>query len=68
KIYKVTVDGSEKYTKADGTLGEEADKAAITGTSITGLENGKTYKVEEDTSSPISTIGRLIVKFTNLIK
>ncbi|WP_227863254.1 cell wall-binding repeat-containing protein, partial [Clostridioides sp. ES-S-0049-02] len=47
KIYKVTVDGNEKYTKADGTLGEEADKAAITGTEITGLENGKTYKVEE---------------------
>ncbi|MGO0986206.1 hypothetical protein ACTPEW_09730, partial [Clostridioides difficile] len=68
KIYKVTMDGNVKYTKADGTLGEEVDKAALTGTSITGLENGKTYKVEEDTSSPISTIGRLIVKFTNLVK
>ncbi|MCC0705404.1 hypothetical protein IC213_20555, partial [Clostridioides sp. ES-S-0049-02] len=68
KIYKVTVDGNEKYTKADGTLGEEADKAEIIGTEITGLENGKTYKVEEYTSSPISTIGRLIVKFANLVK
>ncbi|MGX4276460.1 hypothetical protein ACWJXT_19215, partial [Clostridioides difficile] len=31
----------------DGTLGEEGEKAALTGTSITGLVNGKTYKVEE---------------------
>ncbi|NJA12007.1 hypothetical protein GSQ25_03585, partial [Clostridioides difficile] len=25
KIYKVTMDGVEKYTKADGTLGEEGE-------------------------------------------
>ncbi|WP_200804198.1 hypothetical protein, partial [Clostridioides difficile] len=67
KIYKVTMDGVEKYTKADGTLGEEGEKAALTGTSITGLVNGKTYKVEEDLSA-ISTIGRLMLKFTNLVK
>ncbi|NJA11946.1 hypothetical protein GSQ25_03270, partial [Clostridioides difficile] len=54
-------------TKADGTLGEEGEKAALTGTSITGLVNGKTYKVEEDLSA-ISTIGRLMLKFTNLVK
>ncbi|MDL5021184.1 hypothetical protein, partial [Clostridioides difficile] len=62
-----TMDGVEKYTKADGTLGEEGEKAALTGTSITGLVNGKTYKVEEDLSA-ISTIGRLMLKFTNLVK
>ncbi|MCC0729007.1 hypothetical protein KGF51_22150, partial [Clostridioides sp. ZZV14-6045] len=56
KIYKVTMDGNVKYTKADGTLGEEADKAALTGTSITGLENGKTYKVEEYVASVVDKV------------
>ncbi|QXE20701.1 cell wall-binding repeat-containing protein [Clostridium sp. 001] len=45
--YKVTVDGAVKYVKADGTLSDnEADAAALTGTEIIGLTNGKTYKIE----------------------
>ncbi|CZR97657.1 hypothetical protein CDFC105_73465 [Clostridioides difficile] len=55
-IYKVTVDPSVtatiKYTLADGTLTTvEGDKAALTGTKITGLTNGTTYKVEKVESS-----------------
>lgn len=45
--YKVTVGGSTKYVKADGTLSNtEADVGNLTGTEITGLTNGTTYKVE----------------------
>ncbi|WP_053912332.1 S-layer homology domain-containing protein [Aneurinibacillus migulanus] len=49
KKYKVTVGTGAvvKYVKADGTLSDVAtDAAALTGTSITGLTNGETYKVE----------------------
>ncbi|WP_163249267.1 cell wall-binding repeat-containing protein [Clostridium niameyense] len=48
KKYKVTVDGVAKYVKADGSLSDsEEEVAALTGTEITGLTNGKEYKVEE---------------------
>ncbi|WP_261782884.1 cell wall-binding repeat-containing protein [Clostridium botulinum] len=44
--YAVTVDGVKKGVKADGTLGDQAEAAALTGTEIIGLDNAKTYKVE----------------------
>lgn len=49
KTYKVIV-GSETFgVKADGTLGDESEAAALDTdvTEITGLQNGKTYKVVE---------------------
>ncbi|OAA87028.1 cell wall-binding repeat-containing protein [Clostridium coskatii] len=55
--YKVTVDGVVKYVKADGTLSDnESDAAALTGTEITGLTNGKSYKVEAYVPSQASTV------------
>ena len=45
--YTVTVGSTVNYVKADGTLSTNAsDSAALTGTTITGLTNGTTYKVE----------------------
>lgn len=49
KIYKVTYGSTVKYTKADGTLTIASGKAELVGTEITGLTNGTTYKVEEET-------------------
>ena len=50
KMYKVSIDGTTNYTKADGTLTINADEAeALTGTEIVGLTNGETYLVEEYT-------------------
>lgn len=51
KVYKVTTGSTVKYTKADGTLTTASGKAALEGTEITGLENGKTYMIEEDTNN-----------------
>lgn len=51
KVYKVTAEGTVKYTKADGTLTTADDKAALDGTEIVGLESGKTYMIEEDTDN-----------------
>jgi len=52
--YKITVGGSTKYVKADGTLSNtEADVANLTGTEITGLSNGTSYKVETYTPTPV---------------
>ncbi|OBR93301.1 N-acetylmuramoyl-L-alanine amidase LytC precursor [Clostridium ragsdalei P11] len=72
--YKVTVDGAVKYVKADGTLSDnESDAAALTGTEIIGLTNGKTYKVEactppsgnsfsvQVTGKPVETVNNLDV-------
>ncbi len=53
--YQVSVDGATKYVKADGTLSDhEADAAALIGTEIIGLTNGKNYKVEEYTGGGMS--------------
>lgn len=51
KIYKATSGSTIKYTKADGTLVSASSKAALGSgvTEITGLINGTTYKVEEET-------------------
>lgn len=52
--YKLTVGGSTKYVKADGTLSNvEAEVANLTGTEITGLTNGTSYKVEAYTPTPV---------------
>lgn len=51
RVYKVTTGSTIKYTKADGTLTTASGKAALEGTEITGLENGKTYMIEEDTNN-----------------
>lgn len=48
KMYKVSVDGTINYTKADGTLtSNETEATALEGTEIVGLVNGVTYLVEE---------------------
>jgi hypothetical protein len=53
KKYKVTVDETTSYVKADGTLTSvESESGTLTGTEIVGLTNGKTYKVEEYTPVP----------------
>lgn len=53
KKYKVSVDGTTSYVKADGTLTAlESESGTLTGTEIVGLTNGKTYKVEEYTPVP----------------
>ena len=45
--YQVKINGQTKYVKSDGTLSDsEADEGALTGTEITGLTNGSTYKAE----------------------
>jgi len=45
--YKVTVGDTVYYVKADGTMSSNSsDAAALTGTEITGLTNGMSYKVE----------------------
>lgn len=50
KMYKVSVDGTTNYTKADGTLTtNEAEAGKLIGTEIIGLTNGKDYLVEEYT-------------------
>ncbi len=50
KMYKVLVDGTTNYTKADGSLSSnESEAEALTGTEIVGLVNGVTYLVEEYT-------------------
>ena len=50
KIYRVSVNGTTYYTKADGTLTtDEAEAEALTGTEIVDLTNGETYLVEEYT-------------------
>jgi len=46
-MYKVTMGSIVYFVKADGTLSSSSDDAAaLTGTAITGLINGTTYKVE----------------------
>lgn len=51
KKYKVSVDGTISYSKADGTLTAiEAEATALEGTEILNLTNGKTYLVEEYTA------------------
>lgn len=48
KMYKVSVDGTTNYTKADGSMtSNESEAEALTGTEIVGLINGVTYLVEE---------------------
>lgn len=49
--YKITVNGATYAVNADGTVSDStsvgfADITALTGTEITGLTNGTTYKVE----------------------
>ena len=45
--YKITMDSTAYYTKADGTVtSDPLQAAALTGTEITGLPYGCTYKVE----------------------
>lgn len=51
KMYKISVEGTVSYSKADGTLTAiEAEATALTGTEILGLTNGLTYLVEEYTA------------------
>lgn len=48
KIYKVSVDETINYSKADGTLtSNETEATALEGTEIVGLVNGVTYLVDE---------------------
>ena len=49
KTYRVQNASTVKFTAADGTLTEEAEKAALGEgvTTITGLTNGRIYLVEE---------------------
>ena len=49
KTYRVQNASTVKYTAADGTLTEEAEKAALGEgiTAVTGLTNGRIYLVEE---------------------
>lgn len=50
KQYKITVDGTTEYIKADGTLTtNESEAGKLIGTEIIGLVNGKDYLVEEYT-------------------
>lgn len=53
--YKVTMGSAVYYTKGDGTLSTNvSDAAALSGTTINGLSNGSTYKVEAYTTYSIS--------------
>jgi len=63
--------GATRYVKADGTLSDsEADVGALTGTEITDLINGNTYKVEiyqpANINAPVlsATVGNAYVKLS----